>query len=177
MKLIVFDLEATCWENASSDQKDQMETIEIGAVETDAEFNPTGREFQAFIKPVATQYLSDFCKSLTSITQEQVDGAEYFGTVFRNFLEWAEFPKNRFISWGHYDYNQLDKDCKRAAMEMFDKRFHKNGKELFKDYTGRMGKGLGTELKKRNIKFQGTAHRGIDDARMISKLLWSVYKK
>lgn len=174
MKYIVFDLEATCDETWSNEKRQEMETIEIGAVEVDAKFNPTGREFQTFVKPFINPFLTEFCTKLTTITQSQVENAPYFGTAFMNFLKWADFPHNRFISWGNYDYHQLDKDCKRVGIEMFEKRFHLNGKEVYKDYTGGMGHGLGTELKKQKIKFEGTAHRGIDDSRMVAKLLKKV---
>ena len=176
MGYIVFDLEATCNDTWSNEKRQEMETIEIGAVKVDSAFNPTGETFQTFIKPFMNPILTEFCTNLTSITQEQVEGGLHFGTAFLNFLEWADFPNNRFVSWGNYDYHQLDKDCKRANLEMFEKKFHLNGKELYKDYTGRLGHGLGTELKKQKIKFEGTAHRGIDDAIMISRLLRHVYK-
>jgi len=52
-----------------------MEIIEIGAVMVEAQGLTVIDEFQTFIKPVRYPILTEFCKSLTSITQEQVDQA------------------------------------------------------------------------------------------------------
>lgn len=71
MNYIIFDLEATCWEN---DRTKQNEIIEIGAVKLDENLAVIG-EFQTFIKPKLNPILSDFCKKLTSISQEEVDQA------------------------------------------------------------------------------------------------------
>ena len=73
-KLLIVDLEATCWENKGMFH--EMETIEIGAVLVDLKSRDAAREFDCFIRPVRNRILSDFCKSLTSIKQEDVDAAE-----------------------------------------------------------------------------------------------------
>lgn len=172
---IIFDLEATCWENCDSSQRDQMETIEIGAVEVDYKYIPTGREYQAFIRPFVNPILTDFCTQLTSITQEQVTSARGFEAVFPEFLKWANYPRTQFISWGNYDFNQLNKDCIRVDHQMFTKALHKNGKEIYKDFTGKFGKALRTELNRHNLTFEGIPHRGIDDAKMIAQLLKTAY--
>jgi len=172
---IVFDLEASCWLNCPQLQKLEMQTIEIGAVRVTDSFEPLDT-FQCFVKPWLNPILSDFCKTLTSITQEQVEGAEDFAAAFPKFLSWAGSSKCEFISWGNYDYNQLTQDCKWSSIEMFDKQYHKNGKELYQQYTGKFGQGLGKELNKNKIKFEGTPHRGIDDAINIARLLRAVKK-
>jgi 3'-5' exoribonuclease 1 len=64
MNYIIFDLEATCWEGWD---KSRNETIEIGAVKISDEREIIS-EFSSFIKPLKHFILSDFCKSLTSIT-------------------------------------------------------------------------------------------------------------
>lgn len=74
MNYIIFDLEATCWEN---DHKRQNEIIEIGAVKLN-EGLKTVSDFQIFVKPALSPQLSDFCKRLTSISQADVDAAVYF---------------------------------------------------------------------------------------------------
>jgi len=85
-RCIVLDLEATCWEKGTS--LERMETIEFGAVRLDGRtLFPVG-EFSRFIRPIEEPVLSDFCKRLTGITQEDVDNAETFPLVFKDFLEW-----------------------------------------------------------------------------------------
>lgn len=83
MNYIIFDLEATCWEN---DRTRQNEIIEIGAVKVNVNLEIIG-EFQTFIKPKLNSQLSDFCKSLTSISQQDIDMATYFPQAIYKFQE------------------------------------------------------------------------------------------
>ena len=74
MHYIVFDLEATCWEERDNRRN---ETIEIGAVLIN-EKQEVISEFQQFVKPLMNPVLSDFCTNLTSIQQADVDDAPLF---------------------------------------------------------------------------------------------------
>ena len=54
MAHIIVDLEATCW-NEGSFGRDQMEIIEIGAVEFATRQGPVEDEFSTLVQPVATR--------------------------------------------------------------------------------------------------------------------------
>ena len=69
-KIIIFDLEATCWKSGN---KDKMQTIELGAVQLDPSTLKIVSEFQRFVKPTIEPVLSAFCKELTGITQKDID--------------------------------------------------------------------------------------------------------
>ena len=71
---LVVDLEATCCDRGNI-RKEEMEIIEIGAVMVHSESLSIVDEFQSFIKPIRHPILTEFCKSLTSIAQAQVDRA------------------------------------------------------------------------------------------------------
>src|SRR5207249_216855 len=89
-----------------------MEIIEIGAllVETRS-LEPVG-EFDSFVRPFRHPTLSDFCRELTSIEQEDIDQAAPFPEVLEAFLAWTVNPADvTFASWGQYDLNQLRQDC------------------------------------------------------------------
>ena len=73
MRYGVVDLEATCWEERGSPER--MEIIEIGAVLLASSRGPAEREHGSFVRPVESPLLSDFCTRLTSIRQQDVDGA------------------------------------------------------------------------------------------------------
>jgi inhibitor of KinA sporulation pathway (predicted exonuclease) len=64
---LVLDLEATCCDRGTI-KRHEMEIIEIGAVMVGAKTLTIRDEFQTFIKPVRHPVLTEFCKSLTSIT-------------------------------------------------------------------------------------------------------------
>src|SRR3989304_8395016 len=112
---IILDIEATCWHNNDKQNLNNMhETIEIGAVKLNEnlEFIDV---FSEFIKPVYHSILSDFCKNLTSITQEQVSNAKIFYDVMMLFDDWV-FKETKDIklgSWGWYDQKQLLKESDR----------------------------------------------------------------
>ena len=45
-------------------------------------------EFHSYVRPQINPCLSDFCTSLTGISQSQVDNAPLFPVVFREFKQW-----------------------------------------------------------------------------------------
>lgn len=180
---VVFDLEATCWEAGSTKenaykQLNEMETIEIGAVKTDLKFNIIDT-FQVFIKPILNPYLSDFCKNLTSIKQEDVDFAPFFKEAYLSFLHWSGSAK-QYIAWGQYDYNQLKIDCARNNMLVFGSEKYQNGKVLVSEMRGFKPKGLEKEIRRYNIPLEGAEgvrHRAIFDATITARVLAKVSKE
>ncbi|MEC0180666.1 exonuclease domain-containing protein [Paenibacillus peoriae] len=172
MNYIIFDLEATCWEN---DRTRQNEIIEIGAVKVNANLEIIS-EFQAFIKPKLNPQLSDFCKSLTSISQQEIDMATYFPLVIYKFQEWIGKEPYYLCSWGFYDKSQLKKDCElhKIRTEWIRNHIsikHQHGKLIGND----RGVGMERALKMLNLPLEGTHHRGIDDAKNISKIFVKIF--
>lgn len=169
MKYIIFDLEATCWENRSN--QNISEIIEIGAVCINAE-GAKESEFSAFIKPKLNPMLSDFCTQLTSIKQSDVDAAEDFETVLPKFLEWiGEGQPFWLCSWGFYDCKQLKQDCtlhnlSTAWLKNHISLKHQHGK--IKNLNRPLG--MDGALRMEGLQLIGTHHRGIDDARNISSI-------
>lgn len=173
--LCVTDLEATCWDNGNVGKRHEMETIEIGSVLINAETLQKVSEFQNFIKPVRNPVLSDFCKSLTTITQDQVNGAESFPVVFTKWLNWMNQVDTPVLaSWGRYDYNQLLQDCTFHSIA-FPFTDHVNIKNVVAEKMRWRPQGVSKALARLGFKFEGTAHRGIDDARNIHRIIKKVY--
>jgi len=148
-----------------------MEIIEIGAVMLNENLEKVD-EFQTFIKPVKKPILTDFCKELTSITQEDVDNAPDFIEAMEAFYSWMNADKQTlWMSWGAYDRKQFDKDCQFHGISN-NLPTHQNAKVLFsKALNIKKGYGMARALKRVGIKLDGTHHRGIDDARNIAKLI------
>lgn len=174
MRFVVVDLEATCWSEASqpalyAQQSERSEIIEIGAVMLDSELQPTD-EFQRFVRPVRSPILSDFCTSLTSITQRDVEQAALFATVYASFVEWMGGCDGvTLVSWGRYDHNQLVRETSAAGLKM-PTWIPVNAKEEFTAWARahtrqRLRYGMARALAYLDIAPVGTAHRGIDDAR------------
>lgn len=176
MRYVMVDLEATCWRERSD--RTQMEIIEIGAVVLDASAEPTGAEFSRFVRPIASPMLSDFCTELTSICQEDVDQADYFWTVFPEFVEWIDSEPFVLCSWGAYDLNQFRQDCQRHKMtfpETFEQ--HINLKKEFARWQNIRPCGMSKALELMRLPLTGQHHRAIDDVRNIAKLAQLVLPK
>lgn len=171
-KFVIFDLEATCYERGSEapDGFDN-EIIEIGAVMLDDKGNEINR-FQSFAKPKLFPNLSDFCKELTTIKQEQVDSSEPIANVLVDFINWCDGAT--LVSWGFYDKTQLSKDLIKNDLEyLLDEiEDHKSIKHLYAIWINlrRKGVGLSKALNIEGLKFVGTPHRGIDDAINIANI-------
>ena len=169
MRYVVVDLEATCWEGVRSPD---METIEVGAVALGSADGPQESEFGSFVRPVVHPKLSDFCRQLTSIRQEDVDAADLFPAVLRRFRTWIGTELFALCSWGGYDLNQLRSDCRRHDLQLpptFE-RSHINLKKEFARVFQVKSCGMARALEVAGLPLQGTHHRGGDDARNIARL-------
>ena len=177
MAFVVVDLEATCWSAVTAparhaQQAEETEIIEIGAVKLSAGLQPMG-EFSRLVRPVRHPTLTDFCCSLTGITQGEVDAADGFARVYGDFLAWIGGPMT-FVSWSRFDHEQLLRQSQQEGLPL--PPWHPvDAKEEFTDWgrghTGRkMRFGLKGALEHLGMTVEGTAHRGLDDARNLVRL-------
>jgi inhibitor of KinA sporulation pathway (predicted exonuclease) len=169
---LVVDLEATCCDQKSI-KRHETEIIEIGAVMVDGKSLESVSELQIFIKPIRYPKLTEFCKNLTHITQANVDTAIGFSEAMNTFEQWfSQYENFIFCSWGDYDKNQFEQDCKFHKIPYPLGNQHLNLKKLF-TIKQKLPKKLGMAqaLELANLPLEGTHHRGIDDARNIAKLL------
>ena len=179
--LVCVDLEATCDElpeGLSEAEKaaypllvkrDEMETIEVGAVVLDLHQNyePVA-SFCRFIRPQLKPVLTPFCTKLTTITQADVDTADAYDDV-RGQLEafLAPFADDGYMwcSWGEYDSTQLQKDADRlGSRTMFAGIAHTNLKKWHWKIHHCRAMGLQAADGTAGLEWQGQCHRGIDDA-------------
>lgn len=170
MNYIIVDLEATCWQGEKGKRN---EIIEIGAVKLNDKLEIV-EDFCEFIKPTLNPELSDFCKELTTITQEQVDTADPFPEVLDDFLDFigGYYCLYCLCSWGHYDKNQFIKDCELHKIDTSWLDRHISVKHQYADFKGLRKKGVGMKraMEMDGLQMEGTHHRGIDDARNITKI-------
>ena len=177
---IVFDLEATCYDREDTSEVKPVgfknEIIEIGAVKVDQDGNILD-EFAKFLKPKKFPHISKFCTSLTTITQEDIDYADDAEDVLAEFLEWID--GSILVSWGMYDKRQLRQDLKINGFdkELVNDSNHRSIKHEYAEWNGlrKKGIGLGGAIVREGLVFEGTAHRGIDDAKNILRI-FRLYK-
>jgi len=172
---IIFDLEATCW--LGRPPKGYNEIIEIGAVRIN-EYGEEIGKFESFVRPTVNPKLSGFCKSLTSISQDQVNTAQTFPTVYQKFLEWSgAFEEDYYIiSWGNNDIKLLESD---VGLHKLDNQWLSKYSNLKQQYNRIKGGVVKGTLKKIVIKegyeFTGKAHRAIADAENTAKIFMKYF--
>lgn len=168
---LVIDLEATC-DDQGSIPREETEIIEIGAVLVDAvTLQPLG-EWQSFVRPIRHPRLTPFCTQLTSITQADVAKAPTFQVAIAGLAQFVRGHDALFCSWGEYDRNQFRRDGARHGVRAPLGKDHLNLKVELARVIGTTAKlGVGQALARAGLRFEGTAHRGIDDARNIARLL------
>ena len=89
-RFVSLDLEATCSEQNNTFPQ---EVIQLSATlfEISDEGGPRAiAEFDSYCQPVIHRELTEFCTSLTGITQSQVDGAPRLRRVLGNFERWLQ---------------------------------------------------------------------------------------
>ena len=171
-RYLVIDVEATCCDKGTV-PRDQMEIIEIGAVMVDGTSFAVIDDMQTFIRPVRHPRLTPFCTALTSIEQDDVDGAPVFKDAIANFRRWLyQYSDFVFCSWGDYDLHQFRQDCAFHKVPYPISASHVNVKRLMAERQALSKKpGLGEAVLLAGMTFEGAHHRGIDDARNIARLL------
>jgi len=179
--VLVVDLEATCDDRSRKPSlvpKDEMETIEIGAVLVDTRTLGKVDEIGLFVRPVRHPVLTDFCRELTTINQADVDRAPLFPEAAAQVERSLAGRRVLFGSWGDYDRTQLAQDATYHGVRLPFAKHHLNLKKRFSEQLGEPKRfGMAGALERVGLTLEGTHHRGIDDARNIARLLpWIVGK-
>ncbi len=169
---LIIDLEATCSDDGVV-PRHEMEIIEIGAVMQDARTFEIDSEFRTLVRPVRHPVLTPFCTRLTGITQDDVANAPAFRDALESLKEWMyKYDDALFCSWGDYDRNQFRQDCEYHRVAYPFRSTHLNLKAEFANATGQKKKrGITEALRHLGLDFEGSAHRGLDDARNIARIV------
>ncbi|MBK8922897.1 MAG: exonuclease domain-containing protein [Saprospirales bacterium] len=167
---IIYDLEATCWENTPPGFV--QETIEIGAFRLN-QYGEVRGKFNRFVRPVVHPTLSPFCQQLTNISQVDVNRASIFPKVIEEFWGWARIEEEDYVlcSWGSFDKKMFIDDCKLHRLDAAWTEHHVNLKEQYMAMKRlRHPVGLRKAVEREDILFTGMHHRGISDAENLAKL-------
>lgn len=191
--LLCVDLEATCDEypeglneeerlsHRLQVRRDEMETIEVGAVVLDLHQDAKiVSEYTRFVRPVLNPVLTDFCKRLTTIDQVDVDSATTYDEVRQTLDDYLSPFKNdglMWCSWGDYDAKQLAADAARnQCAPMLADLSHTNAKRWHWKIMKCDAMGLRPAVEDWGIQWSGQYHRGIDDARNLGVLVGEILR-
>lgn len=116
---------------------------------------------------------TNFCSTLTSIQQHDVNNAPSYAEAVTHFKRWLyQYDDFVFCSWGDYDKSQLEQDSQFHNIGFPVGAEHWNIKKAFSN-TQHLSRtyGMAGALKMAGLELTGTHHRGIDDVRNMVKLM------
>lgn len=172
--ILCVDVEATCSDNMDV-PRDEMEVIEFGGVLLDRDTLEVKERIEFFVKPTIHPILTDFCKGLTNITQEQVDGGRTHAwalSLMSGFTK--QFGKEfSWCSWGAFDKNIFLQDAEfHGTAPLLDPQNHFNLKVWFSNlHDKKNGFGLNKAVKYKGLTFIGQHHRALSDAENVAQIL------
>ncbi|NXA76936.1 ERI2 exoribonuclease, partial [Thryothorus ludovicianus] len=184
--LIVLDFEATCWGDRGrrGPEITVLLNTSTGTIES---------EFHMYVQPQEHPILSEFCKELTGITQNQVDEGVPLNICLSQFLKWiqkiqkekkiifstdtqsnSEAKVCAFVTWTDWDLGVcLHYECKRKQLLKPDiLNSWIDLKATYRAFYNRKPKGLNGALQDLGIAFEGREHSGLDDSRNTARLAW-----
>ena len=169
-RLLVIDLEATCWEHGKTPPGQASEIIEIGACEVDIATPSViaGSKTSIIVKPRRSS-VSQYCETLTGLTQDIVDKGVSFDEACHVLA--SRFKPRAWCSWGEYDRKMMVRQCKAWKIPFPLPVFHVNLKERFATLGGsRKQVGMAKALARLGMPLEGRHHRGHDDAWNIARI-------
>lgn len=111
--------------------------------------------------------------SFTSIQQADVDGARTYrgvGDELRTFA--VSYPNAAWASWDNYDARQLGRDAAFAGSPfLLEGLPHSNARKWHAGSHDDRPKSLKQTVESLGLFWQGTFHRGIDDARNAASII------
>lgn len=169
-KILVVDLEATCWEREPP-QGQVQEVIEVGYAmleqAPDERWELTD-SYGILIKPTMST-VSEYCTNLTGITQKAVEDSDYTLQDAMDIM--ADLKPYVWGSWGEWDWKMLNRARDWYGIKYRLPYGHLNIKVLYSAKYLKKGTGIGRALKQLGIPFDGTPHRGEDDAKNAATIL------
>lgn len=171
--VLVIDLEATCWEGAPPPGQ-RNEVIEVGLCLLDLATLERRERRSFFVRPTCSE-VSRFCTELTTIRPEDVADAPSLAEVCEALRKEYASRERTWASYGDYDRRQLERDCAEQGAPYPFGPTHLNVKSLLALALGlRHEVGLPGALYHLERTFEGTHHRGVDDAWNIAGVLATV---
>lgn len=175
-KLIVVDIEATCWKGTPPPEE-QNEIIEVGVCLLDlASLVREGK--QGILVQPTRSAVSPFCTRLTSITPEMAAGGVSFAAACEALREVCLSPQRLWGSWGDYDRKMFETQCASFGVAYPFSDRYVNLKTFFvQTLSLKKSVGMARAMKMTGFPMEGTHHRGGDDAWNIAQLVAYVLGK
>lgn len=172
MKILIVDLECTCW-TTPLDQAGEQEIIEVGLAMYDADTKEVSRLPECLVKP-SRSTISKFCTALTTLTPDKVRNAsEWEETVIKLYERYIRFS---WASFGNFDCSMLERQSKLFKTISPFSHQHLNVKALASIKLNKRIRSMSHAMRVLDLTSTGIAHRGNDDAFNIGHILKELLK-
>jgi inhibitor of KinA sporulation pathway (predicted exonuclease) len=175
-QILVIDLEATCWQGEPP-QGEDSEIIEIGLCVLDTATTQRLESRSIIVRPERSR-ISEYCTSLTTLTQEDVDRGISLAEACRILRDDYRARKRLWASYGDYDRHQFRRNCHASGIAYPFGPGHINVKSLFA-LIWELSREVPLDKAMRilGFTFEGTHHRGGDDAWNIARILGEILRR
>lgn len=163
-KIIVVDVESTCWDKGTEPRGFVSEIIEVGVCLLDVTTLEREDKRSIYVKP-GLSTVSPFCTQLTGITQDVVDKGgtleEACKILMRDYLSKARI----WASYGDYDRTMFLNNCSMLGIKYPFGQAHQNVRTRLTTDMGLVARPpLDDAVRLIGKTFEGTHHSGSDDA-------------
>uniref|UniRef100_A0ACD5UT88 Uncharacterized protein n=1 Tax=Avena sativa TaxID=4498 RepID=A0ACD5UT88_AVESA len=184
---LVVDFEATC-------EKDKriypQEIIEFPSVLVDGATGRIESAFRRYVRPKHHPVLTKFCRDLTGIRQEDVDGGVDLGDALCLHDAWLKAATEgtgakkggglAVVTWGDWDCRtMLDSECRFKGIPK--PAYFNRWINLRVPFEATLGGGGRTNLQEAvraaGLEWEGRLHCGLDDARNTARLLVELMRR
>ena len=180
-RILVVDVECTCWETREEQGTRPNEIIEIGICALNLVDGTISQPDSYIIRPRFTE-ASPFCTQLTGLTPEQIaDGGDIVDTLKAIRADYGIGRDTLWCSYGEFDRIKLASDGRASVHGLYgvhrndnpfaQMRSHLNVKTLFALRFGLSREvGMDVALRRAHLTLEGRHHCGADDAYNIAKI-------
>ena len=172
-KIVVVDLETTCWEKRERGQI--MEVIELGVCLLDVGSGEITNRQSILTRPVYS-VVSEFCTRLTTLTHEVVETGIGLREACLKLEDEYQSKKRVWASYGDFDRRQFERECRLKNVPYPFGSRHINVKTLFA-IKHRLAEEINMDraLGLLGLELLGTHHRGVDDAYNAARILHTLF--
>lgn len=171
MKVIVVDVEQTCWPHSSEKFDRLAEIIEIGAVRVDLSTGQILDSWQSLIRPTRHPNLSDYCQELTGITQADLKGKPRFREAYAHFVRFCGGKHLSILAGWGADNLSLERSCGDNQTLMRHPVAYWNVSHMYSARFDMPSTNLKKAVEAMNLSFEGDPHRALPDAMNTARLL------
>ncbi len=169
-KLIIVDIEATCWQDNNNPAGVPNEIIEVGLCTLSLADGLLAEKQSILVQPI-NSFVSEFCTELTTITPEMAANGVTFSEACQRIEEDYAAKSYVWVSWGNYDRRMFRQQCDAQQVRYPFSDQHVNFKEMYAQLQRKGKMGIRSAMRRSKLEWEGRHHRGVDDAWNTGRLL------